>query len=188
MSLQSLDVSALPHTVVEEYERFATSFTRIHAQDVRDQIAALYAGARYWPEALLQINPDYQPGLNVEAIVTDGKLHPSCADVFRAAPDVDAGRGDTLHLHERQPVDIATLGESDVATMGTGSGESLRMTRSTADFAELADPCVCFASGAGVVLSIGVPDGQRLPLPGQREDPLPAQQRAPHPHVWDPTP
>ncbi len=189
MSLQSPDVFALQDTVVEEYGRFATTFTRIHVQDIREQTAT-YVGARYWPEPLIQSIPNYQRGLTAEASVADGKVHPGRADVFRASPGPDGALGDTLRLykHQQRCVDIAALGESYVTTMGTGSGESVEMTRSTADFAELADHCVCFASGADVVLSVGVPDGQRLPLPGRREDLPPANPRAPHPNTWDPTP
>ncbi|TAK28617.1 MAG: hypothetical protein EPO40_12940, partial [Myxococcaceae bacterium] len=126
MSLQSLDVFALRDTVVAEYERFATSFTRIHADDIREQIAAVYAGARYWPEPLLQINPSYKEGPTVEELVHDGKLHPGCADIFRAGAGAGGTRGETLrlHKHQQQAVDIAALGESYVVTTGTGSGKS----------------------------------------------------------------
>ncbi|TAK32666.1 MAG: hypothetical protein EPO40_01810, partial [Myxococcaceae bacterium] len=126
MSLQSLDVFALRDTVVGEYERFATSFTRIHADDIREQIAAVYAGARYWPEPLLQINPSYKEGPTVEALVNDGTLHPGCADIFRSGAGAGGARGETLrlHKHQQQAVDIAALGESYVVTTGTGSGKS----------------------------------------------------------------
>ncbi len=125
MTLQSLDVFALRDTVVGEYERFATSFTRIHADDIREQIAAVYAGARYWPEPLLQINPSYKEGPTVEELVNDGKLHPGCADIFRAGAGGSRGETLRLHKHQQQAVDIAALGESYVVTTGTGSGKSL---------------------------------------------------------------
>ena len=44
-----LDVFALRDSVVDEYKRFATSFTTIHAQDIHEQVAAIYAEDRYWP-------------------------------------------------------------------------------------------------------------------------------------------
>ena len=48
-SVPTLDVFALRDSVVDEYKRFATSFTTIHAEDVREQVAAIYAEDRYWP-------------------------------------------------------------------------------------------------------------------------------------------
>jgi hypothetical protein len=41
---------------------FATSFTTIHADDIRAQVEAIYAEGRFWPEPLLQINPSYKEG------------------------------------------------------------------------------------------------------------------------------
>ncbi len=37
------DVFALRDSVVDEYKRFATSFTTIHAHDIREQVEAIYA-------------------------------------------------------------------------------------------------------------------------------------------------
>ncbi len=51
-----MDVFSLRDTVVEECGGFATSFTTIHAEDIRQQVEAIYAQERYWPEPLIQIN------------------------------------------------------------------------------------------------------------------------------------
>jgi len=127
MSAQSMDVFSLRDTVVNEYEQFATSFTTIFAADIQQQIDAIYAGARYWPEPLLQINPNYRPGLTIDALVANGGLHLGCADIFRAPAAPGATRGETLrlHKHQEQAVAVAARGESFVVTTGTGSGKSL---------------------------------------------------------------
>jgi len=50
--------------------------------------------------------------------------------------------------------------------------KSLRkVTGSTADFAELARDCVCFANGAGGQLLIGIEDDATVPPANQRIDP-----------------
>lgn len=50
--------------------------------------------------------------------------------------------------------------------------KSLRkVTGTTADFAELAHDCVCFANGGGGQILIGIEDGHTLPPPGQHIDP-----------------
>ena len=46
-SAPALDVFSLRDSVVDEYKLFATSFTTIHAQDIREQVAAIYAEERY---------------------------------------------------------------------------------------------------------------------------------------------
>ena len=116
----ALDVFALRDSVVDEYRRFATSFTAIHAPDVREQVDAIYAGNRYWPEPLIQINPSYKRSTDVGALVANGVLDPGCADVFRAN-----GKPLSLYKHQEQAVALAAEGESFVVTTGTGSGKSL---------------------------------------------------------------
>ena len=53
MSAKSMDIFSLRDSVVGEYKKFATSFTTIHAEDIRRQVEAIYAGDRYWPEPLI---------------------------------------------------------------------------------------------------------------------------------------
>ena len=116
----ALDVFALRDSVVDEYKRFATSFTAIHAPDIREQVDAIYAENRYWPEPLIQINPSYKRSTDVGALVADGVIDPGCADVFRAN-----GRALSLYKHQEQAIALAAAGESFMVTTGTGSGKSL---------------------------------------------------------------
>ena len=115
-----LDVFALRDSVVDEYKRFATSFTSIHAPDIREQVGSIYAGNRYWPEPLIQINPSYKRSTDVGTLVANGVLDPGCADIFRAN-----GQPLSLYKHQEQAIALGAEGESFVVTTGTGSGKSL---------------------------------------------------------------
>ena len=115
-----MDVFDLDRTLVADYERFARSFTQIRAQDIRDQVDAIYASRRFWPEPLITINPHYERGASVEALVADGSLHPDVARVFRVE-----GQSITLYRHQMQAVAKATARQSFAVTTGTGSGKSL---------------------------------------------------------------
>ena len=119
-SAPALDVFALRDSVVDEYKHFATSFTTIHARDIREQIEAIYGEERYWPEPLIQINPSYKRSTDVGALVASDVLDPGCADIFRTN-----GRPLSLYKHQEQAVALAAVGESFVVTTGTGSGKSL---------------------------------------------------------------
>ena len=119
-SAPALDVFALRDSVVDEYKHFATSFTTIHAPDISEQVAAIYAEDRYWPEPLIQINPSYKRPTDVGTLVANGVLHPGCVDIFRAN-----GQPLSLYTHQEQAIALATEGESFVVTTGTGSGKSL---------------------------------------------------------------
>jgi hypothetical protein len=116
----TLDVFSLRDRVVDEYKRFATSFTTIHAPDIKAQVEAIYAEARYWPEPLIQINPSYRRSTDVAALVAARVLDPRCSQIFQAK-----GEPLTLYKHQEQAVALAEAGESYVVTTGTGSGKSL---------------------------------------------------------------
>lgn len=118
-----MDVFALRDKVIKEYEQFATSFTTIHAEDIDTQVKALYKQQRYWPEPLLQINPNYKPSRTVEELIADGLLDRDCASIFRSGD----GKGQSLQLyeHQKQAIAYASDGLSYVVTTGTGSGKSL---------------------------------------------------------------
>jgi Lhr-like helicase len=122
-----MDVFSLRDAVVSEYRQFATSFTTIFADDIHEQIEAIYAQNRYWPEPLIQINPNYKRVTTVDTLVADGTLEPVCADIFRGNQTDQNPRGEALALykHQEQAIGIAAAGESYVVTTGTGSGKSL---------------------------------------------------------------
>lgn len=115
-----MDVFNLDSALVSDYQRFARSFTRIRAADIREQIDAIYASGRFWPDPLISINPHYERGKNVQELVSDGTLHPQTANVFRIN-----GQPITLHRHQTQSVSKANGRQSFVVTTGTGSGKSL---------------------------------------------------------------
>ncbi|WP_433704187.1 DEAD/DEAH box helicase [Paraburkholderia sacchari] len=120
MSGKSMDVFSLRDSIVGEYRKFATSFTTIHAEDIRAQVEAIYAKGRFWPDPLLQINPSYKRGLGIDTLIANGALDARTAEIFR-----DGGVPLSLYKHQEQAVVLAAQGESYVVTTGTGSGKSL---------------------------------------------------------------
>jgi hypothetical protein len=126
VSKKSMDIFSLRQHVIDEYRQFATSFTDIHAADIRAQVDAIYADDRYWPEPLLQVNPHYQPGGTVAELADGGMLDPGCVAIFRTDADDPARSAPLrLHRHQQEAVSLAHQGESYVVTTGTGSGKSL---------------------------------------------------------------
>jgi ATP-dependent helicase YprA (DUF1998 family) len=111
-----MNVFDLDRAMIDEYAAFSRSFTKIRAEDIRDQIDAAYATRRYWPEPIIQINPHYRRDKSVADLVRGGVLHPGCNVVFR---DWE------LRTHQVQSVHIARARRSFVVTTGTGSGKSV---------------------------------------------------------------
>jgi superfamily II DNA/RNA helicase len=116
----ALDIFALRDFVIDEYKHFATSFTTIHAPDIKAQVEAIYAEGRYWPEPLIQINPNYKRTTDIQSLVAQGALDPTCANIFQTK-----GTPLSLYKHQEQAIALADAGKSYVVTTGTGSGKSL---------------------------------------------------------------
>ena len=127
MTGSRLDIFALRDSVVDEYQSFATSFTKIQAADIKAQVEAIYAKARYWPEPLIQINPSYKRTTDVGSLISAGVLDPGCAAIFPGSATTLQVKGEPLSLykHQEQAIALAAAGESYVVTTGTGSGKSL---------------------------------------------------------------
>jgi len=119
------DVFQFRKQLVDRYSNFSRSFVRIAAPDIEREVERQYQDGRYWPEPLVQINPNYQRKGTIQSLAADGVLHPVCADVFQVGKP--EGHPQPLHLyaHQLQALAKGQAGQSYVVTTGTGSGKSL---------------------------------------------------------------
>ena len=105
-----MDVFAFREELVSEYERFSRSFTNIRAEDILEAVNEAYAGGRFWPAPLIQLNPNFVPGGSIDDLVSKGTLDEECAKVFRlwlkATPSWPCGVCSEMErrcLHRRLP-------------------------------------------------------------------------------------
>ncbi len=115
-----MDVFDLDRSLVDDYARFARSFTQIRASDIQKQVEAIYATRRFWPEPLVSLNPHFERDAAIDSLVSEGSLHADTGRVFR----VD-GQPIRLYRHQAQSIAKAAARQSFVVTTGTGSGKSL---------------------------------------------------------------
>ena len=111
--------------LIDEYSTFSRSFVRIGADDIRQAVEQGYADGRYWPEPLIQINPNYQQQGTVQQLARDGELHRLCAEVFQVGKTEGHPAPLRLYTHQLQALAKGQKGQSFVVTTGTGSGKSL---------------------------------------------------------------
>ncbi|MBA2285462.1 MAG: DEAD/DEAH box helicase, partial [Ktedonobacteraceae bacterium] len=123
-----MNIFELRQKLVADFSSYVKSFIqirdpRIHAYVERE----VFEKRRLWPEPLIQLNPLFEAGKTVDALVTEGILHPACRAIFRRGKDDEQPQGLALHLHKHQEeaVRLARGGHSYVLTTGTGSGKSL---------------------------------------------------------------
>ena len=65
--------------IVESYARFSKSFSKIKAADLREAIEQEYEEGRFWPDALLSLNPRYEAGPTADELVNSGDICPVLA-------------------------------------------------------------------------------------------------------------
>lgn len=111
--------------LIDEYASFSRSFVRIKAPDIKAEVDRQYEDGRYWPEPLIQINPNYQRKNTVQELVSDGLLHPECAKIFKVDKEDNLPKDLRLYAHQIEAIERARSERSYVVTTGTGSGKSL---------------------------------------------------------------
>lgn len=116
----------LRRDLLRSYAAYIRSFIQIRGPIIRARVEAELDSGLLWPEALLQLNPSFEPGRTIDDLVDEGVLHPGCRQVFRIKPEPRGqGKPLRLHRHQEQAVRIAREGRDYVLTTGTGSGKSL---------------------------------------------------------------
>ena len=58
--------------IIDRYENFSRSFTKIRSPDLAEAIEAEYYDGRFWPDSLLSLNPRYKAGVNAARKVRRG--------------------------------------------------------------------------------------------------------------------
>ncbi len=122
-----MDVFDLNQSVLQQYQKFARSFTKIKSEELKKKVDALYETNRFWPDPLIQLNPHYATGGSVQEFVDAGVLEDECSRYF-IDPNSSASTMDRtikLYKHQQQSVTYGVQGKSFVVTTGTGSGKSL---------------------------------------------------------------
>ena len=102
------------------YARFSRSFSDIRSDDLKSEIDSQYDAGRFWPDALLSLNPRYLQGPTVDDLVASGDLDEATGRVFRFGENPLI-----FYRHQAQSIAKAKANQSYVVTTGTGSGKSL---------------------------------------------------------------
>ena len=111
--------------LVSEYSAFSRSFSKVAAADILSAVEKEYALGRYWPEPLIQINPNYKRNTTVQQLAQQGVLHPDCGHIFQVGKTEGKPADLHLYVHQLQALAKAQNQQSYVVTTGTGSGKSL---------------------------------------------------------------
>jgi ATP-dependent helicase YprA (DUF1998 family) len=125
-----MDAFRLCERLISDYSQYVGGFLNIRDERLRKYVDDFLKQGTLWPEARIQLNPAYERGASIDAyerdasiedLVSEGILHPDCAQIFRDKEK----RPFRLYRHQEEAIRKAVSGESYVLTTGTGSGKSL---------------------------------------------------------------
>jgi ATP-dependent helicase YprA (DUF1998 family) len=111
------DVFRLRDHVVKEYRDYVESFVHVLDPRIDDFVHERLAEGELWPEAVLQLNPAYEPGPTLGELAASGAITSDTARFF--------GSGLRMHRHQAEALAAAGRGENYIVSTGTGSGKSL---------------------------------------------------------------
>ena len=124
-----MDIFDFRSHLIAEYSAYINSFINVQDPRIRQYIQDSLQAGHLWPEPLIQLNPSFEPGAQIDDLVHSGILHPECSRIFQRGkdnPDTHgAGQPLRLHKHQTEAVHVARTGANYVLTTGTGSGKSL---------------------------------------------------------------
>jgi hypothetical protein len=112
-----MDIFALRDHVVGEYRRYFESFINILDDRLRAFVQERLAEGEMWPDAVLQLNPAYEPGPTLRELAAQGTITAETGKFF--------GLDLRLYRHQEEALDIAKKGQHYLVSTGTGSGKSL---------------------------------------------------------------
>ena len=78
-----MDVFALREKVVSDYRHYIESFVRINDEDIAEFVEKKFNEGVLWPDAILQLNPAYQPGSTLDELAAQGGMYWTDPDVVK---------------------------------------------------------------------------------------------------------
>lgn len=117
-----MDVFQLDEHLTEIYARFARSFCEIRAPEIANQVDRIYEDRRFWPDALVSINPRFEQRQSISELVEANVLDPAMEQIFSIGNPRKPIR---LYAHQQLALNRIQHSEDFIVTTGTGSGKSL---------------------------------------------------------------
>lgn len=111
-----MDIFKAHQGVVDDYSNYIRSFINIQDQRILQAVNEELNSGRLWPEPLIQFNPSFVKGGDIQSLVHSKGWVPELAYAFNKF---------TLYKHQVEAIELGIKNRDFVVTSGTGSGKSL---------------------------------------------------------------
>lgn len=110
-----MNIIEIQQELKERYKQYISSFVNIKDASIAQKVSETLEGDRFWPETLIQFNPNYAQGRDMQDMIMQGlPIHPKLKSFFSSR----------FYLHQQQAIELGCQGKEFVVTSGTGSGKS----------------------------------------------------------------
>ena len=82
-----VDVFDIHGRVIADYRAFTSAFVEVRDQRIREFVEGQFERGVQWPTPWLSLNPNFESGGSVTALVEAGVLHPENERIFRFKAD-----------------------------------------------------------------------------------------------------
>ena len=122
-----MNVFDLHNQIITDYSSFVKGFIKIRDETIDQRVRESLNDGLLWPDPIIQLSPSFESGKNIDELVSEEVLHPTCSTIFRVGKNEHNSEGLPLLLHKHQSEAIlkAHEGKNYILTTGTGSGKSL---------------------------------------------------------------
>lgn len=107
--------------ILDDYKLYIDSFINIADKKILDTVKRDFDSGNLYPEPLVQFNPSFESGGNVEDLVNDGVLVKEFNNIFYDGEN----KSWSIYKHQTEAISKGNEGKGFVVTSGTGSGKSL---------------------------------------------------------------
>lgn len=107
--------------ILDDYKLYIDSFINIADSRILERVKKDFASGNLYPAPLIQFNPSFESGGNVEDLVNTGVLAKDFNNIFYD----ETGSSWSIYKHQTEAIIKGNEGKSFIVTSGTGSGKSL---------------------------------------------------------------
>ena len=111
----------LHRDILTDYKSYIDSFINIADTKILNTVKTEFESGNLYPEPLVQFNPSFEPGGDVQDLINQGTLVKEFKDIFYDADN----KSWSIYKHQSEAILKGNEGQGFVVTSGTGSGKSL---------------------------------------------------------------